>query len=341
MKKSNFNKAIYVALTAVLFTCYIAQANNEVADETRTKTEQRLVISTDAGPVENSSTWGRDYFPNFTLTTQDGEKVKFFDDLIEGKIVAINFIFTSCGYSCPVETARLKNVKEILGDRVGKDIFFYSITIDPDTDTPAVLKDYKEKYNIGADWTFLTGDEDEIIELRKKLGLYIDLIDNNEENPMDHNLSMVIGNQASGRWMRRSPFENPNVLAAQLGDWLDNWKSVKTQKSYADAPEMPEAIAGELIYRTRCSSCHQFGQDGVGPDLFAVTRRRDPVWLARWIKEPDKMLEERDPLAISLFDRYKIPMPNMRLTERDIEEVIGYMEFETDRLIALEQSGGD
>jgi len=63
--------------------------------------------------------------------------------------VAINFIYTSCPNSCPLETARLMKVKRILGDRVGRDVFLYSITIDPERDTPEVLKEYAEKFQIG------------------------------------------------------------------------------------------------------------------------------------------------------------------------------------------------
>lgn len=89
---------------------------------------------------EAATPWGASYFPNIPLLTQDGEKVHFFDDLIRDKVVAINFIFTGCSDSCPVETARLRQVQKILGDRVGKDIFLYSISIDPYNDTPATLK---------------------------------------------------------------------------------------------------------------------------------------------------------------------------------------------------------
>ena len=85
---------------------------------------------------------GPGYFPNFTLTTQDGVPVHFYDDVLKGKIVAIDLIYTTCKYACPLETARLSQVARLLGDRMGRDIFFYSITIDPDHDTPAVLKEY-------------------------------------------------------------------------------------------------------------------------------------------------------------------------------------------------------
>ncbi len=113
-----------------------------------------------------ASTWGADYFPNVKLTTQDGESRLFFDDLIKDKVVLINFIYTTCVDTCPMETAQLVQVQKILGDRIGKDVFFYSITIDPDHDTPGVLKDYRDMF--GARWTFLTGNNADIIALRKK-----------------------------------------------------------------------------------------------------------------------------------------------------------------------------
>src|SRR5689334_8195835 len=75
--------------------------------------------------------WGPDYFPNVVLTNQDGAKLHFYDDIIKGKIVVIDLIYTHCVDACPLETARLAQVQKMLGDRVGKDIFFYSISIDP------------------------------------------------------------------------------------------------------------------------------------------------------------------------------------------------------------------
>lgn len=295
------------------------------------KSKQENTASTSSkGASENR--WGKNYFPNTLLTNQHGEQVRFFDDLVKGKVVAINFIFTSCKDSCPLETTRLRKVQEILGDRVGKDIFFYSITIDPARDTPEVLKAYTERYKIGPGWSFLTGDEQEIIELRKKLGLYLEEIQNNKDNPDDHNLSLILGNQATGRWMKRSPFENPHVLATQLGDWLHNWKTKSAYfNDYTNAPKLREVSPGETLFRTRCSSCHSFGQEGPGPDLLGVVEKRDPAWLKRWLQEPDKMLEEGDPLAMSLFEKYQIPMPNMRLTDQDVQDLVAFMEEEDKR----------
>src|SRR4051794_31340535 len=79
--------------------------------------------------VAADSRWGANYFPDVTLTTQDGDNVKFYD-LIKGRIVAIDLIYTNCQYACPLESARLARMQQILGDRMGRDVFFISISID-------------------------------------------------------------------------------------------------------------------------------------------------------------------------------------------------------------------
>jgi cytochrome oxidase Cu insertion factor (SCO1/SenC/PrrC family) len=98
---------------------------------------------------------GSDYFPNLPVVTQDGKTVRFYDDLIKGKIVVISFIFTSCTDFCPLTTARMLQVEDKLGDVVGRDIFFYSITVDPENDTPEKLKEYAQAYSTGPGWRFV------------------------------------------------------------------------------------------------------------------------------------------------------------------------------------------
>jgi len=97
--------------------------------------------------ADNGSPWGANYFPNVPLVTQDGKTVHFYADLLKGKMVVINFIYTKCRDSCPMETAKLAQVQRLLGDRVGRDVFFYSISIDPERDTPAELKEYADKFH--------------------------------------------------------------------------------------------------------------------------------------------------------------------------------------------------
>jgi protein SCO1/2 len=272
------------------------------------------------------SRWGADYFPNIPLVTQDGNTVRFYDDLIKDKVVAINFIFTHCPDACPAETASMRQVQKALGDRVGRDVFFYSISIDPEHDTPAVLKEYSEKFRVGPGWTFLTGNRADIVLLRKKLGLY------SEEKPGekagDHNISLIVGNEATGQWIKRSPFDEPKVLARLLGYSLQRVNTAKSESvSYAEAQRLPNLSRGEDLYRSRCDACHSLGtEDRLGPGLASVTEKRDRIWLARWLKVPDQMLAEKDPIATQLFDRYnRLPMPNLRLSDADVEALITYM----------------
>ena len=227
---------------------------------------------------------------------------------------------------------------------MGDDVFFYSISIDPDHDTPEVLNAYRKKFKIDKGWTFLTGDEDEIKLLRKKMGLYIAGISEEERTLSDHNVALVIGNQALGRWVKRSPYENPYVIANQMGTWLHNWKHArKNRNKYEDAPELRQISDGEMKFRNMCTSCHVISggiakipnTHQVGPDLFGVVKNRDYAWLTRWLKEPDKMLAEKDPIAVALKEKYGVTMPNFSLSQNDVQSLIQYLENETTRLEAV------
>ncbi|MDD0973734.1 SCO family protein [Pseudomonas fontis] len=300
------------------------------------------LLATAARADEAQTPWGRDYFPNTELVDHNGRTVHFFDDLIKDKVVVVNFIFTGCGDSCPLETARLRQVQQLLGERVGREVFFYSISIDPLSDTPEVLKAYADKFKVGPGWLFLTGEFEQITQLRQALGLFIEGIDNGRNR--DHNLSLIVGNQATGRWMKASPFENPWILADQLANSLQNWKQPSGGESYAQAPQIRPPSHGEELFRTRCAACHSLGPtDGqttgmraVGPDLLGVTTRREPAWLSRWIREPDRLLAEQDPLALEMFERYnQVRMPNLGLNEADTQALIDFLQAEQDRQLKL------
>ncbi|HEX6829309.1 MAG TPA: SCO family protein [Burkholderiales bacterium] len=283
-----------------------------------------------AAPAD--SPWGANYFPNVSLVNQDGKTLRFYDDMIKDKVVLINFIYLSCHDACPLETAKLRQVQEALGDRVGRDIFMYSVTIDPEHDTPAALKAYAEKFMVGPGWQFLTGKESDITLLRKKLALYRD---ETLEERNDHTASLIVGNEATGQWLKRSSFDNPKVLARVLGDQLFNYRRPTTdERSYAEAPRTLTINPGEDLFRRRCQVCHTVGAgDTVGPDLLGVTHKRDRAWLARWLKEPDRMLAEKDPIAMVLYEKYnQVFMPNLRLSDGDVEALIGYLEAESQRL---------
>jgi protein SCO1/2 len=151
------------------------------------------------------------YLPNVVLTTHEGQTVRFYDELVRGKIVLINFMFTNCRRFCPRTTPNLVKVQAALGERVGRDIFLYSITLDPSTDTPEALKRYAQVVGAGPGWTFLTGEEEGIRKLRRKLGVY------NQDPIIDadktrHSGLVVYGNDAIGRWALISGLNKPEAI---------------------------------------------------------------------------------------------------------------------------------
>jgi protein SCO1 len=281
--------------------------------------------------AQAQSRYGANYFPNVVLTTQDGKKVHFYDDVLKGKSVVIDMIYTTCGYACPLETARLAQVQKVLGDRVGKDIFFYSITIDPANDTPKVLKAYMEKYHIGPGWTFLTGKKSDIELVGKKLGLWNN--DPDPNNPDGHTPSVLIGNEPGGQWMRNAATDNPKFLANMIGNWLNGWansKPVEANVDYSKAPQISlhtQSDKGRYIFASQCAACHTIGHgDKIGPDLQGVTNVRDHAWLERFITSPDKVLAAKDPLATALFKKYKeVRMPNLNLADVDLQNLLKFL----------------
>jgi protein SCO1/2 len=272
-----------------------------------------------------SRRWGAEYFPNVVLTTQDGTTVRLYDDLLKGKAVVINLIYTHCEDLCPLETARLVQVQRLLGDRVGTDLFFYSISIDPRRDTPEVLKAYADKFQVGPGWLFLTGKKEDITLISKKLGLS-SLTDT--ANRDGHRPSLMIGNEATGQWMRHSAVDNPQFLATAIRHFLHGWHGQGAVPSYAEVPPVPALDAGAYLFRTRCAACHTVGQgDRVGPDLEGVTGRRERPWLARYVMVPDQMRAEHDPIATALAAQYPhVLMPNLGLGEGDVAALLTYLE---------------
>lgn len=278
----------------------------------------------------DNARWGANYFPNVELITQDGKTVRFYDDLVRGKIIVLDMIYTHCVDACPLETARLVQVQHMLGDKVGKDIFFYSITIDPKRDTPKVLKEYSEKYHVGPGWTFLTGKKEDIDLIAKKLGLYSDPDPNNRDG---HTPSVLIGNEPMGQWIRNSATDNPRFMAIMIGDWLKSWREHKAGPlpSYAENKGVP-AKDGRYLFARHCAACHTIGHgDKIGPDLLGVADVRDRAWLARQIATPEKVLEDKDPVATALFKQYKeVQMPNLRLNEDEVVQLIDFLKSQSD-----------
>lgn len=159
-------------------------------------------------------------FPNVTLTTHEGKKVKFYDDLLKDKIVLINFMYVKCEGICPGTTANLVRVQKLLGDRVGKDIFMYSITLKPEEDTPQKLAAYAKAYKVGPGWQFLTGDAKDVELLRQKLG-FIDRDPVRDANKSNHIGMLRWGNEPHTLWAGCPALLAPNKIVKEIGlvDW--------------------------------------------------------------------------------------------------------------------------
>ena len=162
------------------------------------------------------------YLPNVELTTHEGKKVRFYDDLVKDKIVIINFMYAQCEGICPAITANLLRVQKLLGDRIGRDIFMYSITLTPEKDTPAALKHYVQMHKVKPGWTYLTGKPADIESLRLKLGFST----SNKELDKDrtNHIGMVkYGNEARQWWAMMPGKATPEWMVESIG-WMDGPK---------------------------------------------------------------------------------------------------------------------
>jgi protein SCO1 len=141
----------------------------------------------------------RRHLPDVELITQDGKKVHFYNDLVKDKIVVINFMYARCEGICPTVTANLVRVHKTLHDRIGKDIFMYSITLNPAQDSPKVLKEYAAMHGVGPGWMFLTGKPVDIELLRRSLGFtYSDPVEDADKS--NHIGMLRIGNEPMLAW---------------------------------------------------------------------------------------------------------------------------------------------
>jgi protein SCO1 len=269
--------------------------------------------------------WGADYFPNLPLVNQDGVTVRLYDDLLKGKNVAVNVMYTGCTAVCPLETANLARVQRILGDRVGKDIFFYSISIDPLNDTPQALKAFTKKFDIAPGWQFLTGKPADIEIIVRKLGLSRG---SDKENPDGHTSSLMVGNVPGGLWLRNSAVDNPQFLVAKMATFLGKWNDLLPNQSYAGVTRSVDLQNGQYLFQSNCSACHAIGEGRrIGPDLNGVTVRRQRAWLSRYIQAPNKVQAEGDPIAAELAKQFPdVRMPNLGLAAGDIAAVISYLD---------------
>ena len=169
----------------------------------------------DEGPTASTRSPAEKYFSDVELIDQDGNKLRFYTDILKNKIVAINTFFTTCTNICPPMNRNFEKMQDALGDRLGKDVLLVSISVDPETDTPTRLKDYGRRFHARPGWLFLTGKKENVDWALYKLGQYVETKD-------DHTNIFIIGNEPKGLWKKAFGLAKSEELIKILEDVIND-----------------------------------------------------------------------------------------------------------------------
>ena len=154
---------------------------------------------------------GAEWFTNVEVTDHNGKTYHFYDDLMKDKIILVNFFFTECDAICPLATQNLSYVQDLLGSRFGREIFMYSISLQPEHDTPERLAGYARLYGVGPGWLMLTGKRDDVELLRHRLG-FVDS-DRVQDADLEQHLGTVrIANVPMHRWIMTPALLDPAAI---------------------------------------------------------------------------------------------------------------------------------
>ncbi len=152
----------------------------------------------------------RAYFGDDILTDQDGQQLRFYTDLLRNHTVLINVVFTHCDDACPLMTRLLRQVRGHLGDEFGSEIYFLSLSIDPQRDTPQDMKAFAQRHQVDEPgWRFLVADEATMQEVLGRLGQWSD-------RPESHNTLLIAGNTSRAHWTKLRPDTPPDKIAERL-----------------------------------------------------------------------------------------------------------------------------
>jgi len=208
--KSNWTRAYGLAPPAKLMNIIdtvSAKAQPDEAEPDQHQAHQSAQSRQEPSPAQK-------YFSDVELINQHGEKLRFYSDLLKGKVVVINSFFSTCTSICPPMNRSFAKIQEALGDRLGKDVHLISLTVDPETDTPSRLKEYAEKVSAKPGWHLLTGKKENIDLALSKVGHYVEVKD-------DHTSIVIIGNEPKGVWTKAFGLAKAEQLIKLVEDILN------------------------------------------------------------------------------------------------------------------------
>ena len=325
MPKSALHVAFATALSVAALMAWVqSPAVSHTAEPAQSQAERSL------SEQVQSEQWGKDYLPNVPVVDQANRPLKFYDDVIKGKIVVISFVYTSCKNICPLIVSRLAEVQTMLGEDAAREIFFVSVSIDPIPDTPQKLKAYADAFHITSNWLFLTGTPDDIDLIRYKLG------ERSGGVIVQHRNEVLLYNDKTSEWARDSGFSDHTTLVANIRAMKPEWRLAATvQAAPAMAgnhsgamPPVDIDVQGQALFIKGCAGCHTIGHgDKVGPDLKGVVARRGRDWVASYVTGPNKLRAAKDPAAVELGLKYPaVRMPDLGLAETDADDIISYLQ---------------
>ena len=208
MKKQIARCALLLSGIVALFSAgSLAQQPMSMADHH----SHEAMMSGEKGSVRSAKVT----VPDVEVTDQNNHKLHFYRDLVQGKTVAINFIFTTCTTICPPLTANFASVQKKMLEHGDKSLHLISVTIDPENDTPAKLKSYAEMFNAQPGWTFVTGT-------RSQLELLWNAFSISAGNKLDHSPTVAIGNDPRRQWVFASGLNSPEKLSKVIASVLDS-----------------------------------------------------------------------------------------------------------------------
>ena len=204
-------KSTILALLAIVsLSAVVVRAQEQASGQKPKPSMPSSLQQTEASTSSTVRSPAEKYFSDVELINQDGEKMRFYSDVLKNKVVVINTFFITCTSVCPPMNRNLERVQEALGDRLGKDVFIVSISVDPVTDTPPRLKEYSQRFHARPGWIFLTGKKENVDWALYKLGQYVETRD-------DHTTILIVGNEPKGLWKKAFGLAKADELIKIVG----------------------------------------------------------------------------------------------------------------------------
>ena len=205
----------FTLMLFILFSSVTVMGQQQPVTQKPKPPEPNSLSKVEGVPATRERSPAEKYFSDVELLTQDGEKVRFYSDVLKNKVVVINTFFTTCTSICPPMNRNFEKIQNALGERLGKDVFLVSISVDPETDTPTRLKEYGRRFHARPGWMFLTGKKENVDWALYKLGQYVETKDN-------HTSIFIIGNEPKGLWKKAMGLAKAEELIRIVEDVIND-----------------------------------------------------------------------------------------------------------------------